>query len=274
MICIDLRKNETDLFKIGQFPDGEPTFEFKKELDRKECYLVIISINNPTKLYILGLVCDILNRHGVTFEVHITYLMSARMDRVMDFKRPYSLKVICSILEAFNNDTLFVLEPHSSKLTEINRNIIDEHICSEIIFNLFNKVNTVFINPDEGAFHRNSFNMPKYITFDKVRDLSTGNIIGHDINPKLSNITSIPKEDALVVVDDLCDGGRTFVSIANKLKEIAPDNKRYIYVTHMVNPLGIKNLSENYDIVYFTDSYKDWNAETLPENVTCIPVEV
>lgn len=36
-----------------------------------------------------------------------------------------------------------------------------------------------------------------------------------------------------------------------------PDRKLAIYVTHMVNPKGITTLSENYDEVYFTNSYKD-----------------
>ena len=32
----------------------------------------------------------------------------------------------------------------------------------------------------------------------------------------------------------------------------------------MVNPVGIKNLSENFDNVFFTNSYRDW--DNLPEN--------
>lgn len=45
-----------------------------------------------------------------------------------------------------------------------------------------------------------------------------------------------------------------------------------IYVTHMVNPKGITTLSENYKEVYFTNSYKDWNKETLPDNVKVIEI--
>lgn len=44
------------------------------------------------------------------------------------------------------------------------------------------------------------------------------------------------------------------------------------YVTHMVNPKGITTLSENYKEVYFTNSYKDWNKETLPDNVKVIEI--
>lgn len=51
-----------------------------------------------------------------------------------------------------------------------------------------------------------------------------------------------------------------------------PDRERTIYVTHMVNPKGITTLSENYKEVYFTNSYKDWNKETLPDNVKVIEI--
>lgn len=52
-----------------------------------------------------------------------------------------------------------------------------------------------------------------------------------------------------------------------------PDRKLAIYVTHMVNPKGITTLSENYDEVYFTNSYADWDEYMkLPDNVRIIKV--
>lgn len=40
----------------------------------------------------------------------------------------------------------------------------------------------------------------------------------------------------------------------------------------MVNPKGIATLSENYKEVYFTNSYRDWGREALPDNVKVIEV--
>lgn len=68
------------------------------------------------------------------------------------------------------------------------------------------------------------------------------------------------------------DGGGTFKGIAQLLGFHYPDRERTIYVTHMVNPKGITTLSENYKEVYFTNSYKDWNKETLPDNVKVIEI--
>ena len=63
-----------------------------------------------------------------------------------------------------------------------------------------------------------------------------------------------------------------FAGIATEIRKVAPDRKLSIYVTHMVNPKGIITLSENYDEVYFTNSYKDWQNEILPKNVKVIEV--
>jgi phosphoribosylpyrophosphate synthetase len=74
------------------------------------------------------------------------------------------------------------------------------------------------------------------------------------------------------LIDDLCDGGMTFKLIADCLKKEVPNREKNIVVTHMVNPKGIETLSANYDNVTFTNSYKDWENEDLPINVSVLKV--
>lgn len=107
----------------------------------------------------------------------------------------------------------------------------------------------------------------------KTRNPDTGKLEGFHIeNPELLQDEDF-KDFPLVVMDDLCDAGGTFVGIANKIREVNPDRKLAIYVTHMVNPKGITTLSENYDEVYFTNSYADWDEYMkLPDNVRIIKV--
>lgn len=96
----------------------------------------------------------------------------------------------------------------------------------------------------------------------------------HDLGYLPIRIKALPEGTLcpIRVLDDLCDGGGTFVGIAKELRKAAPNRKLSIYVTHMVNPKGILNLSENYNEVYFTNSYKDWQNETLPSNVKVIEI--
>ena len=117
--------------------------------------------------------------------------------------------------------------------------------------------------PDAGAKKRyEHYFTESTITCSKIREESTGKILEIKIdNPE--DLNGSP----LMLVDDLCDVGGTFCGIAECFKKIGvPKDMLNITVTHMVNPKGIENLSKNFNHVWFTNSYKDW--ENLPENVT------
>lgn len=50
-----------------------------------------------------------------------------------------------------------------------------------------------------------------------------------------------------------------------------PENTEYVY-SNWTPRKGIATLSENYKGVYFTNSYRDWGREALPDNVKVIEV--
>lgn len=78
--------------------------------------------------------------------------------------------------------------------------------------------------------------------------------------------------------DYLYDGGGTFCGIAAEIRKVRPDVELNIFVTHIVNPKGIENLSRNFDHIWFTNSYKDWvkawehQPTPFPANITQIEV--
>ena len=273
-----LNKEKSDIsYEIITFPDGEPHIKII-DLDRKKDVNIICRIANPTDLFILMQVGNILNRQGIIFDIKITYLMSMRMDRVMNFNEAYSLEIVASIINSLNARKVKILEPHSEKtLMLIKRSSkIDNDIlfAENNVFTTIIKENTYdknfFINdylkvyPDEGAAGRYNANPMKDVIFKKKRNLSDGKIISIEpINKDLLCKSDKP----IMVIDDLCDGGMTFKLIADFLKKECPNRELNIVITHMVNPKGIQTLSENYNKVYFTNSYKDWNKEKLPSNV-------
>ena len=143
---------------------------------------------------------------------------------------------------------------------------IKEYLMKQFQQNFFDKPKDVAV----AEFKRYGGDPEKEVICTKVRDPKTGQLSGFRIeNPEV-----IDKESAkpFVVIDDLCDGGGTFKGVAQLLGFHYPDRERHIYVTHMVNPKGITTLSENYKKVYFTNSYKDWDNEVLPNNVEVIKV--
>lgn len=253
-------------YSISRFPDGEVQISLG-EFSHKEQILVKCRITNAEDLFVLMQVLDILDRHEVSYVLSIYYLMGMRMDRVMDFNRPFTLKIVLNSLKNCNADNIQILEPHSDvyydyrfggKFTEL----YIEGSPSNTVWHDFQ-----MILPDAGAKERYDFQyVGTALTCSKVRDLTTGKIL----EIKIDNPEAI-SDKPLLILDDLCDGGGTFCGIAKAFNALnIPKERLNIAVTHMVNPKGIKNLSENFNHVWFTNSYEDW--ESLPENVTMIKV--
>ena len=249
-------------YRIVDFPDGEKHIVLE-ELDHKKHTLVITRIANADDLFILMQLGDILNRHGVSFSLFITYLMGMRMDRVVSFNEAFSLKVVTDAINSMNPLRVTYVEPHSHKAVQLTNN-------SDCRYANVQGVATAdyYCFPDAGAIERYAHqfapDQKNVILCNKERDPETGKLSGFKIlNPEDY------KGGTICVVDDLCDGGGTFAGVAKELRKIAPDAHLKVYVTHMVNPKGIITLAEHYDEVEFSDSYADWNLTDLPDNVKC-----
>lgn len=266
-------------YRVDVFPDGEPSLVIESELNHKTIEQVRITtrLSSMNDVFVLLQAVDILNRHGLDFNVYITYLMSMRMDRVMDWNRPYSLNVMTNILKpALQGHEIYVFEPHSKKtldllgaseyttaLTYMRQSIMMQtrsHLASDP---------NIIVYPDAGARSRYKVTDDS-VCFEKKRDLATGNIIGLDFCDNEDKET-IKYAKNIVVVDDLCDGGGTFVGVAKKIREVNPTANLVIVVAHAVNPVGIKNLSENYDEVIISNSYANWDNIAY-DNVAVIDV--
>lgn len=85
--------------------------------------------------------------------------------------------------------------------------------------------------------------------------------------------TAVPLLDReshdFIIVDDICDGGATFINIAKNIKEqykgledISPI-KIYLIVTHGIFSKGFEELSKYFDGIYCTNSYKEHNIEKV-----------
>lgn len=262
-------------FTISRFPDGEVQISLE-ELNRKDTVTITCRIASAEDLFIVAQACDILQRNGIIYGLSITYLMSMRMDRVMDFNRPFSLKVVSNIIKSFGAKWVEVLEAHSVRTHyELRSNSMNNPIY-KMLFDIFygnsEGLSRFIVFPDAGAKARyNTYTEFPIVTFCKRRDLKTGKIIS--IEPEDSD-NHLSEADEVYICDDLCDAGSTFVGIAKYIREVNKNCKLNILVTHMVNKKGIENLSSHFDHVWFTDSYKDWKKEMveLPVNVTQINV--
>lgn len=282
-------------YEVITFPDGELHLKFNEELNRKDEYMVLCRITNSDELFLLMQTANILNNIDVLWELRILYLMGMRMDRIISFREPFTLKVLTNIINGLGATNVTVFHPHSDRtLYELKNCTICDGYSNElhkVEDGIYNPTipNTAICYPDAGAKRRyliecgfeykDAQYKPDIITLKKERDLETGTIKsivfdfdeGHDFK----------QYDVITVVDDLCDAGGTFVGAAKLLRDNFPNATLNIFVRHMVNPKGVMNLSENYDHVYFTNSYRDWDmllfqlgamSKPLPNNVHVIDI--
>ena len=85
-------------YKIIRFPDGEVQL-ILDEINRKEPVEVTMRIRNAEELFLFMQLSDILHRQEAEVEyLYIPYLMSARTDRVFNFNRPFSFKIVADII--------------------------------------------------------------------------------------------------------------------------------------------------------------------------------
>lgn len=272
-----LHPDRSDIgYRTMTFNDGEPHI-WIDEFDRKAEVEVLCRVSSPADLLLLMQVDDILRRQGVEWTLRISYLMSMRMDRVISYGESFTLAVVARIINAMGHRKVSVLEPHSDRTDRLLRDCTARcgiNMKPGIVWD-----SDVIVHPDAGAAERYSRDAHPKIIAAKRRDPATGQILSlelaDDADEVVSQVTAQWPQAQFLVVDDLCDGGGTFVRVAQLLGARYPDRQRRIFVTHMVNPRGIEALADNYHQVTITNSYREWRdiEGGLPQNVRVIDID-
>lgn len=274
-------------FNLITFPDGQPHIKFEHNSIRRkwdcveEEYVnsvkIITRICNPNDLLLLLFVKNTLDYYEYSsVEVDITYLMSARMDRVMLDGEPFSLKVVANLLNQANFKKIRIFDPHSDVTTALIDRCyaITNHSFVQEVFvknhqAVKSKEQICLVSPDAGAVkkihklfqHLQNTICPK-IDFElvecmKERDLKTGaltnfKVMADDLTNKICYI-----------VDDICDGGGTFAGTGKALRDKGA-TKVNLIVSHGIFSKGSK--IDFIDDIYTTNSFKD------VEGVNCIDI--
>lgn len=253
-------------FEMVTFPDGELHLIIP-ELNRKESVTIKTRIASSDELFLLMQLSDILNRQcAVVEEIQIYYLMGMRCDRLFDISRPFTLKIVADVINSFNAHKVSVIEPHSDRTIDlINRSCainLSERIAKQFIKD---GKDFLFAAPDQGALKR--YDLSWLVCCKKVRDAATGNLTGFEVME-----TCDLRGQNILMVDDLCDGGGTFLGIAPKIREFGCKSLSLL-VTHAIQLSGIVKVAKAYNEVYITDSFDAWDAVGLPDNVHVFHVD-
>jgi ribose-phosphate pyrophosphokinase len=199
--------------------------------------------------------------------------MGARSDRrFTEGDANYLKQVICPIINSQKFESVTILDPHSDVLEACLDNFekIDNHdIVKSALTDIDNKNDAqdriVLVSPDAGAQKKifnvaQKFGIQKVITANKVRNVRTGEIVNTDV-PSLTGNFCMDPGQKFVIVDDICDGGRTFIELAKAIRLQRPDAEIYLIVTHGIFSNSFYELSKHIKKVYSSNSYSDIDVE-------------
>ena len=255
-------------FKISTFPDGQQTLDITDS--RYGVYndeVVIKSrLNSFKDLELIICANQALKNIGAkSTSLYVPYFLGSRSDRQFNEGGVNYLKqVICPIINSQNFSRVITKDPHSDVLEACLNNFEKKNNFDLVKFALTKidnkdgaRYRICLVSPDAGAYKKvfdvaKEFDIDNVITATKVRDLKTGNIIRTEI-PTM-NLDGI---EQFVIVDDICDGGRTFIELARVIKK-QTDKPIYLIVTHGVFSAGFGDLVANIDGVFTTDSIKNY----------------
>lgn len=187
----------------------------------------------------------------------LPYVPYSRQDRVCNSGESLSLKVFAEMINAMNFDVVETWDNHSDVATALINNCLNISQTS-ILGNrpVTLKMGVTLVSPDNGAMKKvrdiakSLVGFNSIVRCDKNRDVTTGKILSTEVFDK----KVVEENGRFLVVDDICEGGATFIGVGQAIKEIKPNAQLSLYVTHGFFSAGLDKLLEIYDYIYTTNS--------------------
>jgi ribose-phosphate pyrophosphokinase len=247
-----------DSFESFKYPGGEiqvrllpETIEQLKSAGEVDILFRIKSSDDVMKLMLLEDAIDSCTPHigSLSKGVILPYLPYSRADRRFVEGDCLGKSVFLQVIgSGWKN--IITLDCHSDKnsygIQDISVDNLVRDLLATIETETGEEINILF--PDEGAKNRYSKIGEGYSVHfcQKKRDPVTGKFLGFEV-------PEFDKTKTTIIVDDICDGGGTFLGIAQLLS--AP--KLRLYVTHGIFSKGFDELSKYFEKIYTTNSFSE-----------------
>lgn len=255
--------NEQVALSHGVFPDGAAWLKVTGKLPSfaQQMRVRVAAMRDMNDFMLLAQLVDAV-RHATDIAVshlELAWLPWARQDRHMVPGDSFALKVFANLLNTLNFNKVFVLDPHSDAAAAAINNcvVIAQESClmqSETLRRAIGNRELMLVAPDAGALKKihnvaKASGAQEYAILTKERDVATGNLTGFAL------VAGDVADKDLLIVDDLCDAGGTFIGSAQVLRD-AGARSVSLYVTHGVFSKGVENLLNNgIDAIYTTTSF-------------------
>lgn len=181
--------------------------------------------------------------NNLPFDLILPYLPYSRQDRRTKFGEPFSLKVIGKMLNQCGAARIITLDAHSDMAAGLIDNLVN--VPQKLIWRGRIHDNYTLILPDYGAFKKSidyAEAFAGYAIAIKTRDTDTGRVEIRSLVPSREGMDLRDRD--CMILDDLCDGGATFIQLAEVLYEKHGVRKVDLSVTHGGFTKGLEPLRE------------------------------
>lgn len=255
-------------YNMFQFSGGEWHIKILEDLEIEEVYITI-RIKNGDDILKLMVAKNALELLGVKkFTLVMPYIPYARQDRQCFVGESFSLKVFANLLNSLNFDKVITFDSHSDVAPALINNCENRSNKEFVLLVLEDLPETpILISPDAGSNKKANklaleFGL-ELIKCDKVRDTKTGALSGFEV------FSDDLKGQNCLIVDDICDGGGTFIGLAKEL-ELKNCGDLYLFTTHGIYSKGLEELNNFFDIIYCTNSF----STTVYHNLTQFNIRI
>lgn len=279
--------SKSKVAELVKMPGGEVHPQLG-ELDADE-FCIVADTRSSDDLFSILMVHNAIRRNcpGAPINLRIGYVPYARQDRVANEGEALSIEGMADFLNMMKFRKVEIMDPHSDVTPALIDNVqvttqldilqewmIHVDAGGESGYQTFKVMpkEWVLVCPDAGAIKKidkiaSKFGFGGVVYMDKERDTQTGKITRTFPRIYVQDGRHQPVEaiagKQLLVVDDICDGGSTFIEIAKALKEHAPAVLN-LFVTHGIFSKGTECLLDaGYHNIFTTNSYDldNWNLD-------------
>lgn len=238
--CSQFRLQSHDFQPVNfiQFSGGERHLN-KIDIPEGTELAILLLFKSSDDLMDLAILTDCIRRNSVfkpKLHLIIPYFPYARQDH----GHLLSIKIATDFINSLNFDSVVTYNVHSpvtSALLNNHVNVEDRQIST---------IGEVVIAPDTSAAKRLSWitNRPMVVGM-KVRDPNDGSLS----QTRYYSPVDLTKVKTALMIDDICDGGRTFIDLADAILADYPHLKLDLHVTHGIFSRGTAVLYEKFKSV-------------------------
>jgi ribose-phosphate pyrophosphokinase len=194
------------------FPDGtQQVWQLAPALMAASTWHICWSFAAEAELITLIQLSDL--GTGRPMHLELPYLPYGRQDKAVSNEATFGLQSFIRVLRLCAFDSITVMDPHSQVVMDALPHCRAIYPHAQVTAAIHDTQATAIAYPDAGAVRKYTAIYQtdcRIISGRKVRNQQTGVLTD-------TAIEGDPADHTVLIVDDICDGGRTFVALADAL---------------------------------------------------------